>query len=119
MGATAVIGGSPYFTVDREGYMQHEDRLIPELADPAGLRAQAARDGVDELQAWRDAMAAGQRGIEGATDPDHAEVDAKLDAAMRLIGPEAGIQERLVEVPPGSLVLCVLHAAGPSPCRSC
>ena len=35
MGATSIVQGSPYFSVDREGYFQWEDRLVAELSPEA------------------------------------------------------------------------------------
>ena len=102
MGATSIIQGSPYFSVDREGYFQWEDRLIPELS-PEAVQERAAAEGITELMAWREAMEADRTAAPAA---DYDAVDARLAEAALLVGPEAGLRMRFVEVPPGSLVLC-------------
>eukprot|EP01046_Picozoa_sp_COSAG06_P015640 COSAG06_NODE_1009_length_11087_cov_48.043866_5_plen_370_part_00 len=117
MGATSVVAGSPYFTVDREGYMQWEDRLLPELADPATMRSRAASAGITELEAWKRAMRASDwrnswielpGGGEApdlvtssvAADPtDFSAVATRLESAVELLGPEGGLSMRSVVEP--------------------
>ena len=97
MGATSIIQGSPYFSVDREGYFQWEDRLVQELS-PEAVQERAAGEGVTELSAWREAMEADRTAAPAA---DYDAVDARLAEAALLVGPEAGLRMRFVEVPPG------------------
>lgn len=104
MGATSIISGSPYFSVDREGYCQWEDRLIPQLS-PEAVQERAVATGVTELSAWREAMEAAHSTEKGG-GVEYDAVDARLAEAALLVGPEAGLRMRFVEVPPGSLVLC-------------
>ena len=103
MGATSIISGSPYFSVDREGF-QWEDRLIPQLS-PEAVQERAVATGVTELSAWREAMEAAHSTERGG-GVEYDAVDARLAEAALLVGPEAGLRMRFVEVPPGSLVLC-------------
>ena len=87
MGPTSVIPRTQYWTVDRRGFNQNEERLDPAMTPPL------------DADGWRAANA--EMGAHLSSD-DLGGRDARLAAAVELMGP--GVHERkCITVEPGTV----------------
>ena len=87
MGPTSVIPRTQYWTVDRRGFNQNEERLDPAMTPPL------------DADGWRAANA--EMGAHLSSD-DLGVRDARLAAAVELMGP--GVHERkCITVEPGTV----------------
>ena len=98
MGPTSVIPRTQYWTVDRRGFNQNEERLDPAMTPPL------------DADGWRAANA--EMGAHLSSD-DLGVRDARLAAAVELMGP--GVHERkCITVEPGTVAF-VSHTPQRSP----
>eukprot|EP01045_Picozoa_sp_COSAG04_P006726 COSAG04_NODE_337_length_16405_cov_652.804060_14_plen_101_part_00 len=98
MGPTSVIPRTQYWTVDRRGFNQNEERLDPAMTPPL------------DADGWRAANA--EMGAHLSSD-DLGVRDARLAAAVELMGP--GVHERkCITVEPGTVAF-VSHTPQWSP----
>ena len=93
MGPTAVVRGSPYFTVDRgESFPQSEDRLDPGLQPPPDTPEELT----ERLEQWSGISGRGTK-----LPPDG--VDARVAAGVEMLG-EPSLEQQKLTVPAGAAV---------------
>ena len=91
MGPTAVVRGTPYFTVDRgESFPQSEDRLDPGLQPPPDTPEELT----ERLEQWSGISGRGTK-----LPPDG--VDARVAAGVEMLG-EPSLEQQKLTVPAGS-----------------